>query len=58
MQRDTTYTDLDGEVIAWLADRASLILANSGAVRGLNIFAACIMIAVGSALLIKTQEWW
>lgn len=44
-------------VYAWLADRASLIFDNSGAVRGLNIFAACIMILVGLALLAKTQDW-
>ena len=44
-------------VYAWLADRASLIFDNTRAVRGLNIFAACIMILVGLALLLKTQEW-
>ena len=44
-------------VYAWLADRASLIFDNSNAVRGLNIFAACVMILVGVALLLKTQEW-
>jgi threonine/homoserine/homoserine lactone efflux protein len=44
-------------VYAYLADRASLIFDNSNAVRGLNIFAALIMIAVGVALLLKTQEW-
>ena len=43
-------------VYAWLADRASLILDNSGAVRWLNIFAACIMILVGVVLLLKTRE--
>ncbi len=40
-------------VYAWLADRAGLILRNTRAIRGLNIFAACIMIAVGAALLLK-----
>lgn len=44
-------------VYAWLADRASLILDNSGMVRGLNILAACIMILVGVVLLLKTQKW-
>ena len=44
-------------VYAWLADRASLIFDNSIAVRGLNIFAAGIMIVVGMALLLKTQDW-
>ena len=44
-------------VYAWLADRASLIFKNSGAVRGLNLFAAGIMISVGVVLLFKTQEW-
>ena len=44
-------------VYAWLADRASLILRNTAAVRGLNIFAAGVMIAVGIALLLKTQAW-
>ncbi len=44
-------------VYAWLADRASLIFKNSAALRGLNVFAACVMIAVGAALLLKTQDW-
>jgi len=44
-------------VYAWLADRASLIFDNSIAVRGLNLFAAAIMILVGMALLLKTQDW-
>jgi threonine/homoserine/homoserine lactone efflux protein len=42
---------------AFLADRASLMFKNSSALRGINILAACIMIAVGIALLLKTQQW-
>jgi threonine/homoserine/homoserine lactone efflux protein len=42
---------------AWLADRASLIFDNRRAVRGLNLFAAVIMIAVGVVLVLKTQGW-
>jgi threonine/homoserine/homoserine lactone efflux protein len=42
-------------VYAFLADRASALLQNSRALRGLNILAACIMIAVGLALLLKAQ---
>lgn len=44
-------------VYAWLADRASLIFRNTRAIRGLNILAAAVMIAVGVALLLKTQAW-
>lgn len=44
-------------VYAWLADRASLIFDNTRAIRAINIFAACVMIAVGAALLLKTQGW-
>ena len=44
-------------VYAWLADRASLILDNRRAVRGLNLFAAIVMILVGAVLLLKTQGW-
>jgi threonine/homoserine/homoserine lactone efflux protein len=44
-------------VYAYLADRASLIFKNTAAIRGINIFAACVMIAVGVALLMKTQGW-
>ena len=44
-------------VYAFLADRASLMFKNSSALRGINILAACIMIAVGIALLLKTQQW-
>ena len=44
-------------VYAFLADRASLMFKNSRAVHGINILAACIMIAVGIALLLKTQQW-
>lgn len=42
---------------AYLADRASLALKNTRAVRALNILAACVMIAVGVTLLLKTQAW-
>lgn len=44
-------------VYAYLADRASLIFKNTRAIRGLNLLAAAVMIAVGVALLLKTQEW-
>lgn len=44
-------------IYAWLADRASLIFRNTRAIRGLNIFAALVMIAVGVALLLKTRQW-
>ena len=44
-------------IYAYLADRASLIFKNTRAIRGINILAACVMIAVGVALLLKTQEW-
>jgi len=44
-------------VYAYLADRASLLLRDSGAVHGINVLAACVMIAVGIALLLKTQGW-
>jgi threonine/homoserine/homoserine lactone efflux protein len=43
-------------VYAFLADRASLMFKNSRALHGINILAACIMIAVGIALLLKTWE--
>lgn len=39
---------------AFLADRASSLFRNSGAIHGINVFAACVMIAVGIALLLKT----
>jgi threonine/homoserine/homoserine lactone efflux protein len=42
-------------VYAFLADRASLIVRNTRAIRAINIFAACVMIAVGVALLLKTR---
>ena len=42
---------------AWLADRASLIFDNRRAVRGLNLFAAIVMIAIGAVLLAKTLSW-
>jgi threonine/homoserine/homoserine lactone efflux protein len=44
-------------VYAFLADRACLMFKNSRALHGINILAACIMIAVGIALLLKTQQW-
>jgi len=44
-------------IYAWLADRASLIFRNTRAIRALNGFAALVMIAVGVALLLKTQQW-
>ena len=44
-------------VYAFLADRASLLLKDSRALRGINLLAAAVMIAVGIALLLKTQEW-
>jgi threonine/homoserine/homoserine lactone efflux protein len=44
-------------VYAFLADRASLMFKSSRALHGINILAACIMIAVGIALLLKTQQW-
>jgi threonine/homoserine/homoserine lactone efflux protein len=43
-------------VYAYLADRASLLFKNSRALRGINILAACVMITVGLALLLKAQE--
>jgi threonine/homoserine/homoserine lactone efflux protein len=44
-------------VYAWLADRASLIFRNSAAIRGMNMLAASVMIAVGGALLLKASVW-
>jgi len=44
-------------VYAFLADRASLMFKDSRALHGINVLAACIMIAVGIALLLKTQHW-
>jgi threonine/homoserine/homoserine lactone efflux protein len=44
-------------VYAYLADRASLMFKDSRALHGINLLAACIMIAVGIALLLKTQQW-
>ena len=44
-------------VYAFLADRASLMFKDSRALHGINILAACIMIAVGIALLLQTQQW-
>jgi threonine/homoserine/homoserine lactone efflux protein len=44
-------------VYAYLADRASALFRNSRALHGINILAACIMITVGAALLLKTWQW-
>ena len=44
-------------VYAYLADRASAMFRNSRALHGINILAACIMITVGVALLLKTWQW-
>ncbi|HEY5738290.1 MAG TPA: LysE family translocator [Gammaproteobacteria bacterium] len=44
-------------VYAYLADRASLIFKNTRAIRGLNGFAAAVMIMVGVALLLKARQW-
>jgi len=44
-------------VYAYLADRASLMFKDSRTLRGINRLAAAIMIAVGIALLLKTQQW-
>ena len=44
-------------VYAWLADRASLLFKNTQAVRGINMLAGGVMIAVGMFLLAKAQPW-
>jgi len=44
-------------VYALLAARASQLFKNSGALRGINILAAGVMILVGVALLFKTWGW-
>ncbi|MCP4981885.1 MAG: LysE family translocator [Gammaproteobacteria bacterium] len=44
-------------IYAYFADRASLIFKNARITHRVNVVAACIMIAVGVALLIKTQTW-
>jgi threonine/homoserine/homoserine lactone efflux protein len=44
-------------VYAFLADRASQMFRDSQALRGLNRLAAAVMISVGIALLLKTQDW-
>jgi len=44
-------------IYAFLADRASLVFDNRAAVRGINIAAAGVMIAIGILLLLKTLEW-
>ena len=44
-------------IYAYLADRASLAFKNTRAVRAINTLAACVMIAVGLTLLLRTQAW-
>jgi len=44
-------------VYAWLAGRASLLFKNTRAIRGINILAGCVMIAVGLMLLFKAGQW-
>ncbi len=44
-------------VYAYLADRAAVVFRDSRALRGINRLAACIMITVAVALLLKTQDW-
>ncbi len=44
-------------VYAYLADRARTVFKNKRAIRAINILAACVMIAVGLTLLLKTQGW-
>ena len=44
-------------IYAYLADRASLAFKDKRAVRAINVLAACVMIAVGLTLLLKTQAW-
>ena len=43
-------------VYAFLAARASVLFKDSRALRGINVLAACVMIAVGVALLLKAQQ--
>ncbi|MDJ0778029.1 MAG: LysE family translocator [Gammaproteobacteria bacterium] len=42
-------------VYAWLAGRASILLQNTTAIRGINLLAASIMFAVGMALIFKAR---
>ena len=44
-------------VYAYLADRASLLFKNTRAVRGINMLAGSVMIAVGVVLLLKAGQW-
>ena len=44
-------------VYAYLADRARTVFKNTRAVRAIYLLAACVMIAVGLTLLLKTQGW-
>jgi threonine/homoserine/homoserine lactone efflux protein len=43
-------------VYAFLAARASVLFKDSRALRGINVLAACVMIAVGVVLLLKAQQ--
>jgi len=44
-------------VYAYQADRASLLFKNTRAIRGINMLAGCVMIAVGVVLLLKAGQW-
>jgi len=44
-------------VYAYLVDRAGVIFRDSPALRGINRLVACIMIAAGVTLLLKSQGW-
>jgi len=44
-------------VYAYLADRTSLLFKNTSAIRGINMLAGGVMIAVGMFLLAKAQPW-
>ena len=44
-------------VYAYLADRTSLLFKNTRAIRGINMLAGGVMIAVGMFLLAKAQPW-
>ena len=44
-------------VYAYLADRTSLLFKNTSAIRGINMLAGGVMIAVGIFLLAKAQPW-
>ena len=44
-------------VYALLADRASHLLRNTRALRGMNLLAACVMIGVGLMLFLRARAW-